>query len=144
MFNCAQLNDSIAAHASSSAAYSTNHSHPRANTNTQFWKKYAAEASRQQISIDAFCFSAAYTDLASIGALPKYTCGGLYYYPGFNAPRDAAKLEQELSHNLTRETGWEAVCRIRCSKGLKVRAARTLDPRPTLKPHPSRCERRRA
>lgn len=48
--------------------------HTHKNTHTQFWKKYAAEASRQQISIDAFCFSAAYTDLASIGALPKYTC----------------------------------------------------------------------
>ena len=27
-------------------------------------------------------------DLASLGALPRYTCGQLYYYPSFNARRD--------------------------------------------------------
>jgi hypothetical protein len=29
-----------------------------------------------------------YMDLASLGALPRYTCGQLYYYPAFNARRD--------------------------------------------------------
>jgi len=29
----------------------------------------------------------------------------VYYYPGFNAVRDAPKLRAELTHNLTRETG---------------------------------------
>lgn len=79
--------------------------HPRPTFSTQFWKKYAAEASRQQISVDVFSFSANYADLASIGALPKYTCGSLYYYPGFSAARDATKLQAELRHNLLRETG---------------------------------------
>ncbi len=55
--------------------------------------------------MDVYSFGANYADLASLGALPKYTCGSLYYYPGFNAARDAAKLEAELTHNLTRETG---------------------------------------
>lgn len=87
-----------------------------------FYKKYSAEASRFQICIDVFAFGSAYMDLPSLGALPKYTGGQLYYYPGFQAERDGAKLHAELCHNLTRETAWEAVMRIRCSKGLRVSA----------------------
>ena len=40
--------------------------------------------------------------------------------PGFTAARDGAKLRAELSHNLTRATAWEAVMRVRCSRGLKI------------------------
>ena len=51
------------------------------------------------------CCSQGFTDLASLGQLPKYTCGQLYYYPAYSHERDAAKLRHELSHNLTRTTG---------------------------------------
>ena len=44
----------------------------------------------------------------------------LYYYPGFHAERDGQKLHSEVVHNLTRPTAWEAVMRIRCSKGLRI------------------------
>ena len=70
-----------------------------------FWKKFAAEASRVQIAVDVFAFPSQYMDLASLGALCKYTCGQLYYYPQFNAAQDAPKLRHELHHNLTRTTG---------------------------------------
>jgi hypothetical protein len=43
-------------------------------------------------------------------------------HAGFNAGRDGRKLEAEVMHNLTRPTAWEAVMRIRCSKGLKIAA----------------------
>lgn len=52
----------------------------------------------------AYC-SREYTDLASIGSLPKYTCGQLYYYPSFNREKDGVKLTHEIVHNLTRTTG---------------------------------------
>jgi hypothetical protein len=55
--------------------------------------------------------SSEYTDLASLAALPKYTCGQLYFYPGFSAQRDGRKLTHELSHNLTRPTGL-SLCQI--------------------------------
>ncbi len=32
-------------------------------------------------------------DLASLGALPRYTCGQLYYYPSFNARRDQVETD---------------------------------------------------
>ena len=43
--------------------------------------------------------------MASIGSLPKYTCGQLYYYPSFNREKDGVKLTHEIVHNLTRTTG---------------------------------------
>ena len=30
-------------------------------------------------------------DLASLGALPRYTCGQLYYYPAFHPRRDQVR-----------------------------------------------------
>ena len=40
-----------------------------------FFKRFAAECSRSQITLDVFCASAAYADLASMAAIPRYTCG---------------------------------------------------------------------
>jgi len=104
------------------ALYGSEREHTLRIPDDPFFKKFAAECSRTQISVDAFVFSNAYCDLASISAIPKYTCGQVYYYPGFIAQRDSNKLKAELTHNLTRVTGWEAVMRIRCSKGLKISA----------------------
>lgn len=85
-----------------------------------FFKKIAAECSRQQICVDIFASASPYADLASLSTLPRYTGGAVYHYPGFRVGRDAKKLSKELKHNLTRFTAWEAVCRVRCSKGFRV------------------------
>ncbi|KXZ41961.1 hypothetical protein GPECTOR_234g547 [Gonium pectorale] len=92
------------------------------NPDDPFFKRYAAECSRVQISVDVFAATQAYADLASLAAVPRYTCGELYYYPSFMAQRDGVKLTSELCHNLTRPTAWEAVMRVRCSKGLRISA----------------------
>lgn len=42
----------------------------------------------------------------------------MYYYPGFQSSVHGDKLRHELARDLTRETAWEAVMRIRCGKGL--------------------------
>ena len=44
----------------------------------------------------------------------------MYYYPGFQSSIHGDKLRHELARDLTRETAWESVMRIRCGKGLKV------------------------
>lgn len=41
----------------------------------------------------------------------------MYYYPGFQSSNHGEKLRHELARDLTRETAWEAVMRIRCGKG---------------------------
>ncbi len=38
-------------------------------------QRFAAEASRSQITLDLFAFSPGYTDLASWTTIPRYTCG---------------------------------------------------------------------
>jgi len=85
-----------------------------------FYKRFAAECSRVQITMDVFAFNMQSIDLPSLAAIPRYTCGDLNHYAGFTAARDGAKLRAELSHNLTRATAWEAVMRVRCSRGLRI------------------------
>ena len=108
------------------ASWGTDAEHRLRGPEDPFFKKFAAEASRAQVAVDVFSFARGPTDLASLAALPKYTCGQLYYYPGFNATstnsRDSRRLAAELRRNLTRPTGWEAVMRIRCSRGLRISA----------------------
>ena len=40
-----------------------------------FYKRFAAECSRVQITVDVYSFSSQYIDLASLAAMPRYTCG---------------------------------------------------------------------
>ncbi len=102
------------------ALYGTDREYALRAPDDPFYKRYSAEASRFQICVDVFASGSQYQDLPSLGALPKYTGGQLYYYPGFSADKDANKLTAEITRNLTRETTWEAVMRIRCSKGLRI------------------------
>jgi protein transport protein SEC24 len=46
--------------------------------------------------------------------------GEVYYYPNFIAPRDTMKLSLELKHTVNRETGYQALMKVRCSNGLQV------------------------
>lgn len=87
-----------------------------------FYKKLAVECSRQQVCVDVWLFGAAYCDCVTIGQLAKHTGGSVTHMPAFSAPRDGEALARELTHNLTREQGWEAVMRVRCSQGLKITA----------------------
>lgn len=71
----------------------------------------AAECSKLQICCDVFCFSAQYTDVATLAVLARYTAGECYYYPSFVAHRDGVCFQRDLEHNLTRATAFEAVMR---------------------------------
>lgn len=44
----------------------------------------------------------------------------MYHYPSFQAVTHGDKLKHELSRDLTRETAWESVMRIRCGKGSEL------------------------
>ena len=83
----------------------------------------ASELAHQQISLDMFVFvqpgQQIYKNLATMGDLPKFASGNLYYYPGFNARTHGMKFSNELYDNLTRKIAWEAVFRIRLSEGFK-------------------------
>ncbi|KAL9054192.1 MAG: hypothetical protein Q9162_004300 [Coniocarpon cinnabarinum] len=61
-----------------------------------------------------------YLDIATIGHVSEKTGGEVYYYPNYVYPRDNARIAKELSRNLTRESGFQALLKVRCSNGLQV------------------------
>jgi protein transport protein SEC24 len=85
-----------------------------------FYKKIGEECAKRYITVDLFLCTSYYCDLASIGEVPKLTCGQVYYYPYFHGSRDSERLFADLKRNVTRQTGFEAVMRVRCSVGLSV------------------------
>ncbi|KAJ9665203.1 COPII subunit [Coniosporium apollinis] len=93
-------------------------------TGNAFYKSFAVECSKNQVSIDMFLFSSQYQDVASLSNLPRYTGGQTYFYPGWNAARaeDAIKFAREFSDYLSAEIGLEAVLRVRATTGLRMSA----------------------
>ncbi|KAK5115170.1 COPII subunit [Meristemomyces frigidus] len=93
-------------------------------TQSSFYKSFAVECSKTQVSIDMFLFSAQYQDVASLSNLPRYTGGQTYFYPAWNAARteDAIKFATEFSDYLSSEIGLEAVLRVRTTTGLRPSA----------------------
>ncbi len=85
-----------------------------------WYKDTAVEFSRAQISVDMYLFPYQYIDVAALSELPKVTAGTLNTYVGFDSVRDGAKFETQLSRRLTQPTAFEAVLRIRCTKGMKI------------------------
>uniref|UniRef100_A0A8C6KJ12 SEC24 homolog B, COPII coat complex component n=1 Tax=Nothobranchius furzeri TaxID=105023 RepID=A0A8C6KJ12_NOTFU len=90
---------------------------------TDFYKKLALDCSGQQIGVDFFLLSSQYSDLASLACISKYSAGSVFYYPSFHYIHNPAQLEKfqkDLDRYLTRKIGFEAVMRIRCTKGLSI------------------------
>uniref|UniRef100_A0A8C3SKH7 SEC24 homolog B, COPII coat complex component n=1 Tax=Chelydra serpentina TaxID=8475 RepID=A0A8C3SKH7_CHESE len=90
---------------------------------TDFYKKLALDCSGQQTAVDLFLLSSQYSDLASLACMSKYSAGCIYYYPSFHHshnPAQSEKLQKDLKRYLTRKIGFEAVMRIRCTKGLSI------------------------
>ncbi|KAM0787856.1 hypothetical protein ACM66B_003909 [Microbotryomycetes sp. NB124-2] len=91
---------------------------------TGFYKSFAIECSRSQVSVDMWLFSSAYTDVATLSGLPRYTGGQTYFYPSFNAARseDALKFAHEFGTVVADPIALEAVMRVRASKGIRMSA----------------------
>ncbi|KAI0918792.1 COPII subunit, variant 2 [Taiwanofungus camphoratus] len=87
-----------------------------------FYKTFAIECSRAQVSVDMFLFSVTYQDVATLACLPHYTSGQTYFYPAFNASRteDAIKFAHEFGEVLAMPIMLEAVMRVRASKNLRM------------------------
>lgn len=87
-----------------------------------FYKTFAIECSRAQVSVDMFLFGSSFQDVASLACLPHYTSGQTFFYPGFNATRseDAVKFAHEFGEVLAMPIMLEAVMRVRASKGLRM------------------------
>ncbi|KAI4703656.1 hypothetical protein J4E89_009879 [Alternaria sp. Ai002NY15] len=88
------------------------------------FKKVAEKMVQNGIGVDFFLAapSGGYLDIATIGHVSAVTGGEVFYYPNFHAPRDILKLSKEIQHTVTRETGYQALMKVRCSNGLQVSA----------------------
>jgi len=84
------------------------------------YKELGTELTRAQISVEIFMAPQQYVDLASISPLAKFTAGDVRLYPQFHINTLGLKLRTELMHVLSRYMGWEAVMRIRVSRGWKI------------------------
>ncbi|EHK97721.1 hypothetical protein M7I_6505 [Glarea lozoyensis 74030] len=86
------------------------------------WKKMAEKMVAAGVGVDFFLAApgGGYLDIATIGHVSASTGGETFYYPNFVSPRDSAKLSQEIMHTVQRETGFQALMKVRCSNGLQV------------------------
>ncbi|XP_070051424.1 protein transport protein SEC24 A-like [Nicotiana tomentosiformis] len=99
--------------------YGTDKEHTLRVPEDPFYKQMAADFTKYQIAVNIYAFSDKYTDIATLGTLAKYTGGQVYYYPSFQASVHKDRFHHELTRDLTRETAWESVMRIRCGKGVR-------------------------
>lgn len=58
----------------------------------------------------------------SEGHVASKSGGEVFYYPNFHSPRDTLRLSKEIKHSVTRNTGYQALMKVRCSNGLQVSA----------------------
>ncbi|XP_041363025.1 protein transport protein Sec24A-like isoform X2 [Gigantopelta aegis] len=96
---------------------------PHLGPATDFYKKMALDFSAQQIAVDLFMLNGQYADIASLACISKYSAGCIQYYPSFHTlknPSLADKFDMDLRRYFTRKIGFEAVMRIRCTRGLSI------------------------
>ncbi|PLB53067.1 Sec23/Sec24 family protein [Aspergillus steynii IBT 23096] len=86
------------------------------------WRNAAGKLAEAGIGVDLFMAApgGTYVDVATVGHIAEVTGGETFFYPNFHAPRDLLKLSREIAHAATRETGYQALMKVRCSNGLQV------------------------
>ena len=86
------------------------------------FKKTASAMVSAGIGVDFFLAApgGGYMDVATIGHVSRLTGGEVFFYPNFMAPRDSLKYMTEIEHAITREIGFQALMKVRCSNGLQV------------------------
>ncbi|XP_041976127.1 protein transport protein Sec24A [Aricia agestis] len=92
------------------------------NPATDFYKRLALDSSGAQVAIDLFLLSAHYCDLATLSGMSKFSGGSVHHIPLFRGARawQAAQLRRMLARYLTRKIGFEAVMRVRCTRGISI------------------------
>lgn len=111
-------------HRDDAKLYGTPKEHSLFSAAQSFYKSFAVECNKTQVSIDMFLLGPQYQDVASLSNLPRFTAGTTHHYPGWNAAResDVAKFSHELGEHLSQEFGMEAVLRVRASTGCRANA----------------------
>nr|NVI78008.1 Sec24AB ortholog [Cucujiformia] len=87
-----------------------------------FYKRLALDCSSQQIAVDLFILNSQYVDIATISGISRFSGGCIHHFPLFKYGRPIVteKLETSLRRYITRKIGFEAVMRIRCTRGMSI------------------------
>lgn len=95
---------------------------PHLNPATDFYKRLALDCSGQQVAVDLFLINSQYSDLATLSGISRFSGGCIYHFPLFKASDTVLSdsFERSFRRYLTRKIGFEAVMRIRCSRGLAI------------------------
>lgn len=89
---------------------------------TDFYKRLALDCSAQQIAVDLFLLNSQYCDLATISGISKFSGGCMHHIPLYceSKPQLVKTLQKCFERYLTRKVGFEAVMRVRCTRGLAI------------------------
>lgn len=90
---------------------------------SDFYKKMALDCAGVQIAVDLFMFNSLQADLATLVCVSKYSGGEIKYYPGFHVdhhPEQVIRFCVDFKRYVTRKIGFEAVMRVRCTRGLAI------------------------
>ncbi|KAK0413501.1 hypothetical protein QR680_006843 [Steinernema hermaphroditum] len=90
---------------------------------TDFYKSFALECTGNQIAVDLFLLNSQYNDLATLSGMSKFSSGSIYHFPDYHMNRnqpEVLRYNHLLQRYLTRKIGFEAVLRIRCSRGVSL------------------------
>ncbi|RZC40306.1 Sec23 trunk domain containing protein [Asbolus verrucosus] len=92
------------------------------NPANDFYKRLALECSGQQVAVDLFIVNSQYVDIATISGISRFSGGCIHHFPLFKASRvlQNERFERCFRRYLTRKIGFEAVMRIRCTRGLSI------------------------
>ncbi|XP_028160482.1 protein transport protein Sec24B [Ostrinia furnacalis] len=92
------------------------------NPATDFYKRLALDCSGAQVAVDLFLLNSQYSDLATLSGMSKFSAGTVYHIPLFRASRtwQADQLTRMFARYLTRKIGFEAVMRVRCTRGISI------------------------
>lgn len=83
---------------------------------TELYSNLAKECVKNAVCVNNYLFAFMYLDVASLGAISSTTGGDTFFYQQFT-PNDLDRILYDLSHVLNRNSGIDAVMRIRCTNG---------------------------
>ncbi|XP_050300030.1 protein transport protein Sec24A [Anthonomus grandis grandis] len=92
------------------------------NPINDFYKRLALECSGQQIAVDLFVLNSQYVDMATISGISRFSGGSVHQFPLFKSTRPLLvdQFQKDLRRYLTRKIGFEAVMRVRCTRGMAI------------------------
>ncbi|KAA0189661.1 hypothetical protein HAZT_HAZT002439 [Hyalella azteca] len=93
------------------------------NPATDFYKKLALDCSGLQVAVDLFTLNSQYVDLATLSGISKFSGGCVHHFPNFHVhlnPPLVSTFVSCLTRYITRKIGFEAVMRIRATRGLAI------------------------